>query len=226
VFKPVHVSTASLKARILLLYVAVQGIRRRDSTLLYAFDYGTDCSSASSTVTLEQPAASLLPTNSSSITRGSAAGDSRPSLHCNQQAYGQDVPPAYNMSAITTPLALFSGLCGFAFVAAALLVTQQEVRRQPSSISAGGQHHLHTAGKGAPAGYLTGMLASLPAGGQDTISTLRDVELLKKQLAPGVLQVHEHLPDYGHLDFDLGSDAPDVLYPHILQLARKHAGIS
>lgn len=73
---------------------------------------------------------------------------------------------------------------------------------------------------------LTGVTACLPAGGQDTISTLRDVELLKQQLAPGVLQVHEHLSDYGHLDFELGSDAPDVLYPHILQLARKHSGMS
>ena len=61
------------------------------------------------------------------------------------------------------------------------------------------------------------------AGGCDTISTLLDVELLKQQLQPGVLQLHQHLPDYGHLDFELGADAPEVLYPTMMQLVRKHS---
>lgn len=100
--------TASLKACILLLCPSVQGIRRRDSTLLYAFDFGTDCSSVSSATAMEQPA-SLLLTNSSSATHANDSGDSR-SLRCNEQVYGQEVPPAYHMSAITTLLALFSGL--------------------------------------------------------------------------------------------------------------------
>lgn len=64
------------------------------------------------------------------------------------------------------------------------------------------------------------------AGGQDTISTLPDVQLLKQRLQPGVLVMHQHLPDYGHLDFELGSDAATLLYPTLLQLARKYAGMA
>lgn len=64
------------------------------------------------------------------------------------------------------------------------------------------------------------------AGGQDTISTLTDVELLKQQLQPGVVQEHKHFLNYGHLDFELGTDAPDVLYPTILQLARRFSGMA
>jgi hypothetical protein len=52
------------------------------------------------------------------------------------------------------------------------------------------------------------------------------VELLKQQLQPGILQQHQHFPDYGHLDFELGTDAPDVLYPTILQLARRFSGMA
>jgi hypothetical protein len=64
-------------------------------------------------------------------------------------------------------------------------------------------------------------VAMLPAGGQDTISSLVDVELLKGVLQPGVLQLHQHQPDYGHLDFELGADAPDLVYPQLLQLVAK-----
>jgi hypothetical protein len=66
----------------------------------------------------------------------------------------------------------------------------------------------------------------MSAGGQDTISTLPDVELLKQQLLSGVLQVHQHFPDYGHLDFELGTNAPTVLYPTLVQLAREHSGMA
>jgi hypothetical protein len=71
-----------------------------------------------------------------------------------------------------------------------------------------------------PAAALLPLASSTsPAGSRDTISTLPDVELLKQRLAPGVLQQHLHLPDYGHLDFVLGSDAPSVLYPHLLRFS-------
>jgi hypothetical protein len=59
------------------------------------------------------------------------------------------------------------------------------------------------------------------AGGRDTISSLVDVELLKGVLQPGVLQLHHHQPDYGHLDFELGTDAPELVYPELLQLVSK-----
>jgi len=59
------------------------------------------------------------------------------------------------------------------------------------------------------------------AGGRDTISKLADVELLKGVLQPGVLQLHQHQPDYGHLDFELGADAPELVYPELLQLVTK-----
>jgi hypothetical protein len=63
--------------------------------------------------------------------------------------------------------------------------------------------------------------AVLRAGGCDTISSLVDVDLLKGVLQPGVLQLHHHQPDYGHLDFELGSDAPTLVYPQLLQLVTK-----
>uniref|UniRef100_A0A383W053 Lipase n=1 Tax=Tetradesmus obliquus TaxID=3088 RepID=A0A383W053_TETOB len=62
---------------------------------------------------------------------------------------------------------------------------------------------------------------ALFTGGRDTISKLADVELLKGVLQPGVLQLHQHQPDYGHLDFELGADAPELVYPELLQLVTK-----
>lgn len=101
----------------------MQGIRRRDTKYLTAFDYGTDCSSGgsnsgSSGDASMQDNSNLVPSSELPLDRGlasshcshcrkSPAASSAPS--CNQQAYGEDSPPVYNMSAITTPLALFSG---------------------------------------------------------------------------------------------------------------------
>lgn len=45
--------------------------------------------------------------------------------------------------------------------------------------------------------------ASHAAGGRDSISSPDDVELLKRRLQPGILQLHNHQPDYAHLDFEL-----------------------
>jgi len=39
--------------------------------------------------------------------------------------------------------------------------------------------------------------------GPDTIPSVGDVELLKRRLQPGILQLHNHQPDYAHLDFEL-----------------------
>lgn len=64
------------------------------------------------------------------------------------------------------------------------------------------------------------------AGGQDMTSTLHDVELLKQRLQPGVLVTHQHSHTYGHLDFELGSDAASLLYPTLLDLARQYAGMA
>lgn len=64
-----------------------------------------------------------------------------------------------------------------------------------------------------------GLPPSAAAGGQDTISSAADVELLKNVLQPGVLQLHHHQPAYAHLDFELGTDAPDLMYPELLNLA-------
>lgn len=61
------------------------------------------------------------------------------------------------------------------------------------------------------------------SGGQDTISSNADIALLKEALQPGVLQLHHHQPDYAHLDFELGSDAPAAVYPELLALVSQHA---
>eukprot|EP00775_Hariotina_reticulata_P012811 gene12811-12939_t len=62
---------------------------------------------------------------------------------------------------------------------------------------------------------------ALFTGGRDTISSVEDVTLLKQRLQPGILQLHHHQPDYGHLDFELGIDAPELVYPDMLRLAVK-----
>lgn len=101
--------------------LVLQGIRRRNNERLYAFDYGTNCSN-----TNDGTDASSLQHNSShpmqqllSLLPASVSDYAGSSLHvsgnstackCNQQVYEQEAPPFYNMSAITTPLALFSGI--------------------------------------------------------------------------------------------------------------------
>jgi hypothetical protein len=51
------------------------------------------------------------------------------------------------------------------------------------------------------------------------------VALLKAALAPGIL-THVAMPDYAHLDFQVGADAPDVAYPLAVRLAARAAGSS
>jgi lysosomal acid lipase/cholesteryl ester hydrolase/gastric triacylglycerol lipase len=71
-----------------------QSIRRGSTLSLHQYDYGHDCSSSSS--------------SSSSSTHNSSQPE--PGSHpCNMEAYGQAEPPEYDLGAITTPLALFSG---------------------------------------------------------------------------------------------------------------------
>ena len=65
-----------------------------------------------------------------------------------------------------------------------------------------------------------------PAGDRDTISPPADVALLKAALAPGVVVAHHADPDYGHLDYELGSDAPDRYYPAAVSLAQQAAAAS
>lgn len=55
------------------------------------------------------------------------------------------------------------------------------------------------------------------AGGQDTLSNPKDVELLLEAFLPGTVKFHHHEPDYAHLDFELGSDVHQTVYPLVLQ---------
>jgi hypothetical protein len=55
-------------------------------------------------------------------------------------------------------------------------------------------------------------------GGRDTISVAPDVERLKAALPPGVVVAHHHVPEYAHLDFEIGQDAPQRVYSHLLEL--------
>ncbi|GBF94392.1 lipase member M [Raphidocelis subcapitata] len=87
---------------------------------------------------------------------------------CNRRAYGADRPPAFNLTAITTPLALFTG-------------------------------------------------------DRDALSPPADVALLTASLAPGVLVAHHAHPDYAHLDFLVGADAPQAAYPAAVRLAARAA---
>lgn len=49
------------------------------------------------------------------------------------------------------------------------------------------------------------------------LSNPKDVELLLKAFLPGTVKFHHHEPDYGHLDFELGSDVHETVYPLVLQ---------
>lgn len=62
---------------------------------MHAFDFGDDCTAGSST----------------GSTGSTGSTDTRYPT-CNQHAYGgATTPPAYNFTAINTPLALFTGAC-------------------------------------------------------------------------------------------------------------------
>jgi hypothetical protein len=63
-------------------------------------------------------------------------------------------------------------------------------------------------------------------GGRDTISVAPDVERLKAALPPGVVVAHHHVPQYAHLDFEIGKDAPEHLYPHLLELVARFSNSS
>ncbi|KXZ48892.1 hypothetical protein GPECTOR_24g181 [Gonium pectorale] len=91
---------------------------------------------------------------------------------CNQEAYNSAAPPAYDLAAIRTPLALFTG-------------------------------------------------------GHDSLADPPDVQLLLQELAPGgAVALHHHEPDYGHLDFGVGSDAAERIYGLVLDFLMKHTAAS
>lgn len=68
-------------------------MRRGNTQHLHRFDYGSECSNVNSTGP------------------GSAGSGV---LRCNLEVYGQPEPPVYDPAAITTPLALFTGMGQFA----------------------------------------------------------------------------------------------------------------
>lgn len=68
---------------------------------LYAYDFGAACSK-------KENATSSV--NHDSI-NSSSSSYMQDSPVCNRMVYGQDNPPAYKLSAITTPIALFTGGC-------------------------------------------------------------------------------------------------------------------
>ncbi|GLC46564.1 hypothetical protein PLESTM_001890400 [Pleodorina starrii] len=138
-----------------------QVVRESDPVRLPYYDYGTDCSKPD-------------PPDSSSSSSSLRTGGRYP---CNQAAYnGSRVPPAYPLSSITTPLALFTG-------------------------------------------------------GRDSLADPVDVALLLSALQRGpgaegggpVVLLHHDEPDYGHLDFGVGYDAADRIYPLVLAFMRQFA---
>lgn len=59
-------------------------------------------------------------------------------------------------------------------------------------------------------------------GGKDWLADPEDVAwLLPKLQSTGKLIHHKNIPYYDHLDFIWGMDAATVVYPDILQIARK-----
>lgn len=60
-------------------------------------------------------------------------------------------------------------------------------------------------------------------GDRDAISQPADIQLLKQSLAPGVLALHHAEPDYAHLDYEVGMNAPTRIYPKVIELAKVYA---
>lgn len=63
---------------------------------------------------------------------------------------------------------------------------------------------------------------ALVSGKDDIISTLKDVELLKKELPNVVGHIVLEPEDFNHMDFMWGRNTYKVLYPHIFDLLRKY----
>ncbi|CAF89870.1 unnamed protein product, partial [Tetraodon nigroviridis] len=61
---------------------------------------------------------------------------------------------------------------------------------------------------------------ALFSGGQDTLADPRDVAVLLTQVPQ--LVFHQHVQHWEHLDFIWGLDAPDVLFPNILELLHRY----
>lgn len=70
----------------------------------------------------------------------------------------------------------------------------------------------------------TTTLTVVSAAGQDSLSTPQDVAELIKVLGPRVVREHHHVPHYAHLDYGMGVDAAERVWPQLLRfLAGKHA---
>jgi hypothetical protein len=59
------------------------------------------------------------------------------------------------------------------------------------------------------------------AGGADSLSDEADVADLLAALPPTAVRARHHFPQYSHLDYGIGRDAPERLYPLVLDSLRQ-----
>jgi hypothetical protein len=153
-----------------------QQVRSRVPDALYMFDYGTDCRTY---FDLPRP--------------------------CNQVVYGQDTPPAYDLSRIKTPLVLFTGKCCCTLiwwcdklesivwlssgqgVACAHVMALSKGTSLPLSAGA-------VLSKNPDCGSLSGV-AGCCAGGKDILADPTDTLILLRNLPK--VEAHFHEPKYG-----------------------------
>jgi hypothetical protein len=62
------------------------------------------------------------------------------------------------------------------------------------------------------------LLLLLVAGGEDRLADPRDLELMLKVLPSRRILLHQHFPDYEHLDFIWGINAAHRVYTRVLDV--------
>jgi hypothetical protein len=140
---------------------------------------------------------------------------------CNQKAYGQAAPPAYDLSRIATPLALFTGARRARRAGASgggvpwpRALQQERCGRSPAHLHSPSPFACHPVRPASPH-------RTPRPGGQDRLADPADAALLLTQLDPDWVALRRAQPDYAHLDYLWGINAPRRVYADVVALLKQ-----